>query len=309
MASEERSRQIEARLEGLMGRRALSTDVVEASVRELGKSRAAELDARRERQVRAAELREAIYAPIFGSMQQDQRAAGAIQELGGLGPAAPAALSRRIPVVPPWIYTSPITVTQTPPYAYVWNEPYKADAGIPTINLDPSVGTLDLHAVADKDGYGTADCLAGFGIYFYPPAPSGVLDIWTTPVASWSWKDWAVLSAAGTYGTVDLFVLSYDLHGNVTGVALDPYIWLWNDESTASETDGHRTDYAFSLGGQIHVDNSQQYIIWVRFDVDAAAYGHSLFTTAGAHAQLSGVIPSITWTFTGFGGLTSVMGP
>jgi hypothetical protein len=131
--------------------------------------------------------------------------------------------------------------------------------------------------------------------------PSGTLDIWATPVATYTWKDWAVWSAANTFGTVDLFVVSFDLSGAPADGGIDQIVWLWQDICTFSEGDGSGTDLPAPLYGRVPVDNQHQYVIWVRCETDAGSQGTGFIRTSGARGQLAATIPCITWTFTGDG--------
>jgi hypothetical protein len=182
----------------------------------------------------------------------------------------------------------------------VWDTIWQNGKGQASLSIDPNAGTMEMTARSNFDDPGDADTLGGFGTYFYSPLPSGTLDIWATPVASYVWKDWAAWSAADTFGAIDLFVVPFDLSGNPADGGIDQIVWLWQDDCSFSEGDGSGTDRPAPLYGRLPVDNQHQYVIWVRCEIDAGSQGKGLISTSGARAQLVATIPFITWTFTGY---------
>jgi hypothetical protein len=270
--------------------------------------RAAAFLQQHERRLRAAELQGAIYAPIIAAAERDEKAVAAAHAFRTLAPAGGTVTRPRVPPVTPWGTTSPLGATAVPPYYYSFGGPYHTGAGKGSVTIDSADGTILIVSFADYDDSGSAEGEGALGIPFSAPTATGVLDVWSAPVLTWSWFDWAVFDVAVTYAALDLMVFSYDHDGNVS-IPVDQRTILWNDQSHISETDDTRGDVAFQLHVSLPVDDSHFYVLWVYADVGAAGPGHGFFRGGGANAQLYMVVPSISWRFIGSGSLPPVFYP
>jgi hypothetical protein len=195
------------------------------------------------------------------------------------------------------VFLGSIGATQGPPYDYQWTwSAVSGNASENSESADAGSGDMSINIWADFNNSSSVSGRAAVGIYFYPPAPNGSLQIWSTPNFNYDWGDWCVLDGASADGWIGLYVGSYDLTGAFTGAVVDQQINLWSDSSWWSgvgEQEGSNSGYGL-YAPPIQVDQDHQYAIWVWAggDVSAAGWG-SPFWGSGTGDDLNiGVRPS-----------------
>jgi hypothetical protein len=298
MATKRTSGNVEARLDGLMGRARLPEDLVRDSMQELEQSLAAELSEKRTRESAAAALRKTIYAPIIASAQDDHEAVRAVRDFRQLAPKKSRVKPPMLVSIDPEIFTGPLGARLVPPFPYTWQwSGIEGDArgGAQATGTN---GIIGLWTDADRSDSGSASVRGALGIYFYPPTQGGVLQFWSTPAIAWWWSDYAVLDTAHTDAFMGLYVGSYDLNGAFSGAVVDQRQSLWNDTSHFTQTDDHGTNSATTLSTRLWVDNAHQYILWLWCGTAASGPGNGgLFSGGGAWSSLSVTIPSLSWSY------------
>jgi hypothetical protein len=211
-------------------------------------------------------------------------------------------ISRSIETCQNWIagriFSGSIGATVTPPYDYQWT--WSAVSGNPDENsetADHNSGDMSINIWADFNNSSAVSGRAAVGIYFYPPADNGTLQIWSSPSFNYDWGDWCAFDSASADGWIGFYVGSYDLTGAPTGAVVDQQVTLWSDSSWWSgvgEQSGSNSGWGLNPS-PIQVDQDHQYIIWIWCGGDVSAAGWGTFSGSGAGDDLNLAVPSITW--------------
>jgi hypothetical protein len=196
------------------------------------------------------------------------------------------------------VYVGSIGAVVKPPFDYQWT--WSAVNGNPADNTETankSSGKMSLvFDTDDSDNSSSISGRAAVGIYFYPPADNGTLQVWSSPAYTDQWYDICSFDSAHTDGWIGLYIASYDLTGAPTGALVDQQVSLWSDSSWWSGGTGQGSNSGFGLyAPPIQVDQDHQYVIWVWAGGDVSAQGWGTFSGSGAGDQLKVTVPSIRW--------------
>jgi hypothetical protein len=196
------------------------------------------------------------------------------------------------------VYVGSIGAVVKPPFDYQWT--WNAVDGNPADNTETanrSSGKMSLvFDTDDSDNSSSISGRAAVGIYFYPPAENGTLQVWSSPAYTDQWYDICSFDSAHTDGWIGLYVASYDLTGAPTGALVNQQISLWSDSSWWSGGTGQGSNSGFGLyAPPIQVDQDHQYVIWVWAGGDVSAQGWGTFSGSGAGDQFKVTVPSIRW--------------
>ncbi len=196
------------------------------------------------------------------------------------------------------VYVGSIGAVVNPPFDYQWT--WSAVDGNPADNTESAnrnSGKMSLtFDTDDSDNSSSISGRAAVGIYFYPPADNGTLQIWSSPAYTDQWYDICSFDSAHADGWIGLYVASYDLTGAPTGAVVDQQVTLWSDSSWWSGGTGQGSNAGFGLyAPPLQVDQDHQYVIWVWVGGDVSAQGWGTFSGSGAGDQLRVTVPSIRW--------------
>jgi hypothetical protein len=196
------------------------------------------------------------------------------------------------------VYVGSIGAVVNPPFDYQWT--WSAVDGNPADNTESAnrnSGKMSLtFDTDDSDNSSSISGRAAVGIYFYPPADNGTLQIWSSPAYTDQWYDICSFDSAHADGWIGLYVASYDLTGAPTGAVVDQQVTLWSDSSWWSGGTGQGSNAGFGLyAPPMQVDQDHQYVIWVWVGGDVSAQGWGTFSGSGAGDQLKVTVPSIRW--------------
>jgi hypothetical protein len=284
----------------LYGGRFLPPDVVRHSMARLEDRLAVEFHERVKLRAQLGEQMRRYRAPLLEIIGKDQHAAEAVSGLRRLHAAAHDR-KHRVPHRAKGkerIFAGSIGATQVPPFDYQWT--WSAVNGNPDVNsenADANSGDMSLSLWTDLNNGSSISGRAAVGIYFYPPAENGSLQIWSTPGFTDDWGDWCAFDSASADAWIGLYVGSYDLTGAFTGSVVDQQVSLWSDSSWWSGVGSQQgSNSGFGLyAPSIQVDQDHQYAIWVWVGGDVSGAGWGTFSGSGAGDDLSVAVPSITW--------------
>jgi hypothetical protein len=287
-------------VKSLHGGRFIPPRTIRKSMVGLEERLALEFNERTKLRAQLAEQMHKYRLPLVELISKNQRAAEAVSGLRKLQAAAHAR-KRRAPhrtKTEERIFVGSFGATQVPPYDYQWT--WSAVNGNPTTNnetADENSGDMTLSLWTDFNNGSSISGRAAVGIYFYPPAANGSLQIWSTPGFTDDWGDWCTLDGASADAWIGLYVGSYDLTGAFTGAVVDQQVSLWSDSSWWSGVGSQQgSNSGFGLyAPPIQVDQDHQYAIWVWVGGDVSAAGWGTFSGSGAGDDLNVFVPSITW--------------
>lgn len=288
----------------LYGGRFISPQAVRRSMAGLEKGLTAEFKERARARAQLAKLAKQYQAPLLESLSRDQRAIDAVKGMRALHKAARGRKLRVAPLRPPKGVFNPgfnpgmLGATVGPPYDYQWT--WSAVSGKSVGNAetaDSSSGDLSIRLWTDDNDSSAVSGRVAVGIYFYPPAANGNLQIWSSPAFAYEWWTYCGLASAHADGWIGLYVGSYDLTGAPTGAVVDQQVTLWSDDSWFTGAGDHQgSNSGFGLyAPPVPVDQDHQYIIWVWCGGDVSAAGWGLFSGSGAGDSLQVHAPYITW--------------
>jgi hypothetical protein len=288
-------------VKNLYGGRFIAPKVVAHSMAGLEGRLTAEFNERTKRREEFAEQVRKLRSPFLEVFSKDQHAADAIS---GLRRLRAAARSRKPPTphrakAAERIFAGSIGATQVPPYDYQWT--WSAVNGVPQTNIetaDQKSGNMSIDLWTGDDS-NSISAAAAVGIYFFPPAANGSLQIASFPSFADTWGDSCNWDSASADGWIGLYVGSYDLTGAPTGAVLEQQVSLWSDSSWWGGVGSqYGSNSAFPLyASQMQVDQDHQYIIWVWMGGDV--YGAGDMDPFGSFAwdQMNVAVPTITWVF------------
>jgi hypothetical protein len=164
------------------------------------------------------------------------------------------------------IFTGSVGATVTPPYDYQWM--WNVVHGTPqldSVTADANSGNISVSIWTSMEDNSPASLIgrSAVGIYFYPPAANGSLQVWSTPALAYQWGTFCNFDSAHADGWIGLFVDSFDLAGTPTGPVVDQMIFLWSDDSWWGGTGwqaGSNSGYPL-YAPPIQVDQDHQYVI------------------------------------------------
>jgi hypothetical protein len=284
----------------LFGGKFLPQEMVLQSMGMLEQRLTAEFHQRSRLNAELAQQARKASARLLDQVRGDQGAADAVAKLRSIG-ANIRDRELRDPhraEVKEGVYAGSIGAVVKPPYDYQWT--WSAVSGNPADNTEvanKSSGKMSL--VFDTDESDNSSSISGraaVGIYFYPPADNGTLQVWSSPAFTDQWYDICSFDSAHADGWIGLFIESYDLTGAPTGILVDQQVSLWNDSSWWSGGTGQGSNAGFGLSSPpIQVDQDHQYAIWVWAGGYVSAEGWGTFSGSGAGDQLKVTVPSIRW--------------
>lgn len=286
----------------LYGGRFIKPELVKQSMSGLEDRLKSEFVARTKHRQALNEQMRKLRAPMMGLVEKDAHARSAVSGMRELAVAGRKAKKNHGAVHHSKgverVFLGSIGATQVPPYDYQWT--WNAVNGNPDVNsetADAGSGDMSIDIWTDLNNGSAISGRSAVGIYFYPPAPNGSLQIWSTPNFNYDWGDWCAFDSASADAWIGLYVGSYDLTGASTGAVVDQQVSLWSDSSWWSgvgNQEGSNSGYGL-YAPPIQVDQDHQYIIWVWAGGDVSAAGWGTFSGSGAGDDLNIGVPSITW--------------
>ena len=179
-------------VKNLFGDRFIPPKLVRRSMVDLESRLSEEFKERTNRRAQLAEQMRKFRAPLIELISKDRRAADAINGMHRMQTVA----QKRKRLVPhrtkieERIFAGSFGATRVPPYDYQWT--LSAVNGNPeanTENADERSGSMSLSLWTDENNSSSISGRAAVGIYFYPPASNGSLQVWSTPAFTYDWGD------------------------------------------------------------------------------------------------------------------------
>lgn len=284
----------------LFGGRSLSQKAVRQSMGALGKRLTAEFNERTRVNAEIRKHSRALSASLNEKARTDKSVAKAVADSHRL---ATSLRGRRL-VEPPYleareqVFVGSIGAVVKPPYDYQWT--WSAVSGNPADNTesaDRQSGKMRFDFDTDQgDNSSSISGRTAVGIYFYPPAECGDLQVWASPSFTDQWYDICSFDSAHADGWIGLYIESYDLTGAPTATLVDQQISLWSDSSWWSGGSGQGSNTGYGLyAPPMQVDQDHQYAIWVWAGGDVSAAGWGTFSGSGAGDTMNIAVPFIRW--------------
>jgi hypothetical protein len=279
----------------LFGGRSLSQKAVRQSMGALEKRLTAEF---KERTRVNAEIRKHSRA-LSASLNEEAK--GVAEAVTGLRRLATSLRGRRL-VEPPYleareqVYVGSIGAVRKPPFDYQWT--WSAASGNPegSESADRQSGKMFFQLYTDDDNSSSMSGRTAVGIYFYPPAECGDLQVWASPSFTDQWWDFCTFDSAHADGWIGLYIQSYDLTDAPTATLVDQQISLWSDSSWWSGTSGQGSNTGYGLyAPPMQVDQDHQYAIWVWAGGDVSADGWGTISGSVAGDVMNIAVPFIRW--------------
>ncbi len=284
----------------LYGGRSLTPELAQRAKAQLEQRGKRGFKERARRWVESAKLTREAASSVLDLVAKDKRAEKAV---AGMQRLQMDARSSRIALPPrPKIggIVWAIGATVVPPFdtQLTWSE--LADGSVaPLVNAesaDPNSGDMSVELWTSPNDFSGVKGEAALGSFFFPPWPSGSLQVTASLTYSYLWGLWVTFSEAFAEAFIGLHVISFDLTGAFTGVVADQSMTLWSKDDKFLASESHDGLNSVNLSAPpFQVDQQHQYVIWVWCRGEVDALGWHTFYGSAAGDSLQAAVHSITW--------------
>jgi len=286
----------------LYGGRSLTPKLAQRAKAELERRGKLGFKQRSRRWVEGAKLTREATGPLLDLVSKDKRAEKAVAGMRSLQKQArvPRIALRRIPF--PGLF-SPIGATVVPPYDAGWTWSELADgSATPAINeetADTNSGDMSLDLDANIGYFSGVLAESSLCIFFFPPLPSGSLQVTASVTYTYDWGVFCHFSDAHVQAALGIRVLSFDATtGAFTGFAADSSVQLWDKDESWPYVSHDSQDGLNSMtlsAPPFQVDSKHEYIIVARCEGEMDALGWGPFWGSGAFNTIQVAVNSISW--------------